>query len=97
MLSSNKKNAIQKFIELNNTIEVEKFEIGESKRKSSELIRRTIMSEIEGKKPHIIKNLLKKDRDDIIRKLVSEKGISKSALERAAGISRGTIHNICNK
>jgi DNA invertase Pin-like site-specific DNA recombinase len=38
----------------------------------------------------------KKERDEIIVKLLEE-GISKSALERATGISRGTIARIAQK
>ena len=97
MLSQNQKKAIEMFIEFNNIIEFEKFKISENNRKSSELIRRIIMSEINGEEPHTIKNLSKDQRNNLIKKLVTEKGISKSALERATGISRGTIYNICNK
>ena len=40
---------------------------------------------------------IKEYENEIIKKLVFEKGISKSAIERATGISRGTIARICDK
>lgn len=55
------------------------------------------MSEIDGKMPESIKSMDKIARNRLIQKLVFEKGISKTALERATGISRGTIIRICSK
>ena len=81
---------------LNEIYESEIYEISESQRKSPEYIGRIIMSEIDGNEPGKIKVLDREKRNSIIRKLVFEKGISKSALERATGISRGTIVRICN-
>ena len=52
------------------------------------------MSYIDGKTPESIKELEKTERDLLIKKLFNEAGISKSALERATGISRGTIIRI---
>ena len=48
-----------------------------------------------GDEPWEIRDYDKEKRNELIRKLVFEKKISKSALERATGISRGTIIRIC--
>lgn len=97
MLNENKEKAKKLFIELNEIQESENFEISESQRKSPEYIRRIIMSENNGKEPETIIGLDKDTRNSMIKKLVLEKGISKSALERATGISRGTIVRICKE
>ena len=55
------------------------------------------MSEIDGKQPETIKVMDKVERNRLILKFVNEKGISKSALERATGISRGTIIRVCKE
>jgi DNA invertase Pin-like site-specific DNA recombinase len=55
------------------------------------------MSEIDGKEPATIKEMPKFERNELIKKFVFDKGISKSALERATGISRGTIIRVCNE
>ena len=55
------------------------------------------MSEISGDEPGKIKEYDKEKRDALIKKLVFEKKISKSALERATGISLGTIIRIFKK
>jgi len=55
------------------------------------------MSEIDGKEPGSIKEMPKSQRNELIRKFVYDKGISKSALERATGISRGTIIRVCKE
>lgn len=55
------------------------------------------MSEIDGKEPGIIKEMPKLQRNELIKKFIFDKGISKSALERATGISRGTIIRVCKK
>ena len=94
IFSENKNKAAQQFIEFNNIIDFEQYEI--SNKKSSEHIRRLIMREIDGQEPHNIKSMSKDKRNMIIKKLVIETGISKSALERATGISRGTISRIIN-
>lgn len=96
MLNEDREKAKTLFIELNEIYESEIYEISESQRKSPEYIGRIIMSEIDGNEPGKIKVLDREKRNSIIRKLVFEKGISKSALERATGISRGTIVRICN-
>jgi len=97
MLHDDRKTAIRQFIELNKCELEESFDITESQRKSPQYIRRIIMSEIDGKEPAIIEEMPKPERDVLIRKFVFEKGISKSALERATGISRGTIIRICKR
>ena len=48
-----------------------------------------------GDEPWEIRDYDKEKCNELIRKLVFEKKISKSALERATGISRGTIIRIC--
>ena len=96
MLSENKTDALKQFKDFHHAEESENFEISESQRKSPEMIRRIIMSEIDGKEPASIREFDKEKRNDIIKMLVQEKGISKSALERATGISRGTIVRICS-
>ena len=95
MLSGDKDTAIQQFIEFHEAEENEDYEITESQRKSPEHIRRIIISETGGKEPHTIKLMEKAERNRLIKRLVFDKGISKSALERATGISRGTIVRIC--
>ncbi len=97
MLNDDEKKATSQFIELHESTESETFEITSSPKKNHEYIRRLIMSEIGGKEPAAIKSMSKENRDKIVKKLVNEKHISKSALERATGISRGTIVRICNK
>ena len=73
------------------------FEIPESRKKTSEMIRRVIMSEINGDAPEKIKSYDKQKRNETIKKLIIENGISKKDLERETGISRGTIIRICQK
>ena len=97
MLNEDNEKARKEFIESNEIDDGEIFEISESRRKSPEYIRRIIMSEIGGKQPEMIKELDKLERNRLILKFVNEKGISKSALERATGISRGTIIRICKE
>ena len=97
MLHSNRETAIKQFIKLNECESEESFEITESQRKSPQYIRRLIMSEIDGKEPATIKEMPKLQRNELIRKFVYDKGISKSALERATGISRGTIIRVCKE
>ena len=97
MINENRDIAVEQFKKFSETKETENFEISESQRKSHEAIRRRIMTEIEGREPSTIKGLDKEKRNVLIRKFVFEKGISKSALERATGISRGTIIRICDK
>lgn len=97
MLNDDKDTAIRQFIEFCKAEENEDYEITESQRNRPEHIRRIIMSEIGGKEPAEIKFMSKTERNQLIKRLVFDKGISKSALERATGISRGTIIRICNK
>ena len=97
MLHDNRETAIRLFIELSECESEESFDITESQRKSPQYIRRIIMTETSGKEPGIIKEMPKPERDELIRKFVFEKGISKSALERAIGISRGTIIRVCQE
>lgn len=94
MLSEDREKAIKQFKELNEVEEEEEYEISKAYKKSIGYIRRIIMSEIDGEEPNKIKEFPKEERNRIIKKLVNEKGISKSALERATGISRGTIIRI---
>ena len=94
---NNRKGALEQFKEFHCTEETENYEITESRKKSSEQVRRIIMSEISGDEPEIIKTYDRDKRDTLIKKLVYEKGISKSALERTTGISRGTIIRICKE
>lgn len=97
MLSKNKDKAIEEFAEYSNFLEEDNYEISTSKSHDSAYIRRQIMSVIDGKEPHTIKTLPKEERDMIVYRLVNELNISKSALERATGISRGTIIRIVGK
>ncbi len=94
MLSDNKEKAVNKFKELHEIEDDEEYEISTGNKKSTGYIRRIIMSELDGKEPCEIREMPKEERNQIVRKLVKEKGISKSALERATGISRGTIIRI---
>ena len=97
MLSKDRDKAKEQFIELHKLDDGETYEIYESQRKSPEYIRRIIMSEINGQQPEMIKGLDKYERNRLILKFINEKGISKSALERATGISRGTIIRVCKE
>ena len=94
ILSTNRNKAIEAFIDFHKKDETEDFEITNAQGKNSAQIRRIIMSEINGKEPETIKELPKEERNQLIKKLVDEVGISKSALERATGISRGVIIRI---
>ena len=95
MMNENRDTAITQFKEFHETGETEVFEIYESNKRSPEAVRRIIKSEICGDEPWEIRDYDKEKRNELIRKLVFEKKISKSALERATGISRGTIIRIC--
>lgn len=97
MLDTNRKRAVSAFAEFHSQDEIEVFEITNSNQRNPEHIRRLIMSQIDGKEPSYIKEMPKEDRDSLIKRLVNEVGISKSALERATGISRGTIIRIVSK
>lgn len=97
MLDDNRKQAIEQFIELTQSEEKEDFEIFDSRKKSEASIRRMIMGEIDGNEPATIKKMNKDLRNELIKRLVNEKGISKSALERAIGLSRETITKICDE
>lgn len=97
LLHEDRQKAISHFINLNEVQDGETYEISESQRMAPSHIRRIIMSEINGEEPGTIKLMPKDERNNLIKKLVNEKGISKSALERATGISRGTIIRICNQ
>ena len=94
MLHEDRDTAIKQFKEINSKQEKEVFEITDS-RKNSTAIRRLIITESEGLEPEKIKALESNIRDALIRRLVLEKGISKSALGRATGISRSTIIRVC--
>ncbi len=95
MLNEERDIAITQFREFHKSEELEIFEISESNKRSPEAIRRIIMSEIDGDELWKIKEYNKEKRNALIKKFVFEKKISKSALERATGISRGTIIRIC--
>lgn len=96
MLDKNRKNAIKLFAELNEVADKETYEINESRRLSSAQVRRIIISYTDGVEPGKIKAMPKDIRNKIIKELIQEKHISKSALERALGISRVTIARICD-
>ena len=96
MLSDNRKTATENFVELNSSEEEESFEISSSHRNNDARIKRIIKSELDIDDPYLIKGFESELRDAVIKSLVLEKGISKSALERVTGISRGTIIRICN-
>lgn len=95
MLSENRKTAVESFIELNSADEEDSFEITSSYKKSDSHIRRIIKSELDIDDPSLIKSFDMELRNAVVKKLVEEMGISKSALERETGISRGTIIRIC--
>lgn len=97
MLDDNRKQAIEQFIELTQAEEKEDFDILDSRKKSEAQIRRIIMGETGEKEPAEIKKMDKTLRNELIKKLVNEKGISKSALERAIGLSRESITRICDE
>lgn len=92
--SDNKDKAVELFIEFNNQVEDNDFTIAEGRRKSEGSIKRIIMSLINGEQPHTIKSMPKDKRNLIIYKLYKDGGLSKSVIERATGISRGTIIRI---
>ena len=93
-MSSRRSRAVEAFIDFHKNEETEDFEIVSAQGKNSAQIRRIIMSEIGGREPETIKGLPKEERNQLIKKLVDEVGISKSALERATGIPRGVIIRI---
>ncbi len=95
MLSDNRRTAIESFIEFNASEEEDSFEIASSYKRSDSHIRRIIKSELDIDDPALIKGFDTELRNAVIKKLVDEVGISKSALEREIGLSRGTIIRIC--
>lgn len=95
MINANRERAIEEFKEMSKVTEKEDFEISDSRRKTDGQIRRIIRSRLGGIEPEEIKSLGKAYRDDAIKRLITEAGISKSALERATGISRNTIIRVC--
>ena len=97
MLSENRDIAIAQFKEFHKSEEMEIFDIPESNKRTPETVSGIIMTEISGDEPWKIKEYDKEKRDALIRKFVFEKNISKSALERTIGISRGTIIRICKE
>ena len=96
LFGSNKKKARAEFVEFHKQYDEEIFEISTAQGKNTAEVRRIIMSYLDGNNPETIKELTKTERDFIIKKLVNVAGISKSAIERATGISRGTIIRIIN-
>ena len=88
------KKAIKLFVEFNRQMSDDDFTIENGRRKSESSIKRRIMRLINSKQPHTIKSMTKDERNMIIYKLVKDEGLSKSAIERATGISRGTIIKI---
>ncbi len=80
MLSEIREKAVEQFKEFHNFIEEDSYEISNSQKRDSAYIRRQIMSMIDGMEPQIIRDLPKAERDEIIRRLVIEHRISKSAL-----------------
>lgn len=97
LLNDDIEKAREEFIDFHKVSDGEVFEISTAQGKNSAEIRRLIMGFIDGKNPESIKELPKQKRDLLIKRLVNEAGISKSALERATGISRGTIIRIMGK
>lgn len=81
-------------MKFNDQIEDNDFTIADGRRKSEDSIKRIIMSLIDGEQPHTIKSMPKDKRNLIIYNLYKNKGLSKSVIERATGISRGTITRI---
>ena len=96
MLSANRKKAIRDFKEFNYILADESYAISSSNRKTAAQVKRIIEKELNGKAPDTMKAMPKEERNRLLKKLVLEKHISKSALERATGISRGTIIRIVN-
>lgn len=92
--SNNKDKAIELFIEFNYQADDNDFSISDGRRKNEDSIKRIIMSLIDGEQPHTIKSMQKDKRNLIIYKLHKDEGLSKSVIERATGISRGTIIRI---
>lgn len=95
MLSDERITAVKQFMEFNASEEEESFEISSSQKRSDAHIRRIIKSELEIDDPALIKSFDVELRNAVVKKLVEELGISKSALERETAISRGTIIRIC--
>lgn len=94
---TSRETAVIQFRKLHQAENTDDFEIPESRKRTPEMIRRIIMSEIDGESPEKIKTYDKQKRNNLIRKLVTEKGISKKDLEREIGISRVTITKICQQ
>lgn len=95
VINSDRKKAILQFAEFHEAIEREAFEIETSPKLDPQHIRRIIISAIDGSEPASIKSMDKESRNKIVKMLINEKHISKRALERATGISRGTIIRLC--
>jgi len=94
MLSENREIAKDTFVEFHKENEIEVFEIGDSRKKTNEEIRRIIIKMLNGEEPHIIGTMPKNKRNEIIKKLIEQEGFSIREIERATGISRGVISRI---
>jgi len=92
--SNDRDRAVELFKNFNGQVEDSDFSIADGRRKSEDSIKRIIMSLIDGEQPHTIKSMPKDKRNLIIYKLYKNKGLSKNTIERATGISRGTIIKI---
>jgi len=97
MLSNNREKAISEYVEMSAVEDGEDYEIAGRVRKSPGQVRRAIMTELDGAEPWTIKELDKNKRDEILKKLVKEIGLTKSELERATGITRYAIMKACGE
>ncbi|MBE7015350.1 MAG: transposase [Ruminococcaceae bacterium] len=95
MLGGSRKSAITQFIEINGEVTQEDYTIIGTKRKSRAVTRAIISSELDGLEPEEIKALEIDERNEIISRLVSEKGLMMSEIARETGFSRNTIVYIC--
>ena len=96
-MSEDRSEAISQFTELCSKKQEDDYEISNTKRCSSGTARRIIKSELDGAEPRVIKELPKDQRDAVLKKLVKEKGISKSEIIRETGISRYIIMKACGE
>lgn len=96
MLHDDREIALSQFREISKITETEDFDIRNSRKKTTGQIRRIILIETGGIEPGEIKKLDRDLQNTIIKKLVSDSGLSKSEIQRATGLSRDTIIRICN-
>ncbi len=91
MIAEERKSALQQFIDFNNSLDDEDYELEDSIKRKDVMAKVKIIQLTGGIKPSEIRNLPKKVRYELLKKLIEEHHIQKTVLERLTGISRKTM------